>query len=358
MLSRRSRKAKKKAKRHKKIKFSVVLGVVAALIIYGAWGVSAPAPSKSEAPKKAQVSRSAPVLAPATLEITIYNQVTSQTLPGIPISIGRVFLTTDSSGSAQADGLTEGEVDITVRAQGYGVHEENLVLESGDNTAAIRLESSTETSVFEIGSFERKAYLTIDDGPSRRWTPKVLDILAREKVPATFFLIGRRAALQPDLVRRIYLDGHEVGNHTYSHDYRELYGGSSRNLFYSLSRNSEMLAGILGFSPNIWRPPGGVTGNFRAGWQSRVAAAGYVTVLWNVSTGDGSTQTTSSQMVENSITYLDRLGPKEQAIILMHDVRAPITVALPKIISEIRKRGFQFAVLEDKTRITGLVRGP
>ncbi|HEB12826.1 MAG TPA: hypothetical protein ENI11_04015, partial [Actinobacteria bacterium] len=244
MLSRRLRKAKKKARRRKQVLLSVVLGGAAALIFFGAWGSSEP-PQTSKSPKKAQAVR----LVPATLKATIFDQVTSQTLPNIPISIDRFFLTADSSGSVEATTLHKGRVDITVRARAYTIHEETLFLASGENTAAIRLEPLAVTKVSGADNFERKAYLTIDDGPSRRWTPQVLDILEREKVSATFFLIGRRAVLRPDLVRRIYLEGHEVGNHTYSHNYRELYRGSSRNLLYSMSRNGETVASILGFSP-------------------------------------------------------------------------------------------------------------
>ena len=333
---------------------SVVLGG-AALIFFAAWGSSAPTPENLRPPKKAQVSRPTPT--PATLRLWIFDQATKEVLANTPVSIGRHFLTTDTSGSAASFGLSPGGVDITARARGYAIHTETLFLESGENTAAIHLKTIALNEASEGVGFGRKAYLTIDDGPSSRWTPKVLDVLRREKVPATFFLVGRRATRQPDLVRRIYLEGHEVGNHTYSHSYRELYGGSSQNLLDSLSRNGEILASILGFSPSIWRPPGGARGNLRSDWESRVRASGYVTVLWNVSSGDGSTQTTSRQMVKNTIDYLDRLGPKDNAIILMHDIRAPIVTALPKIIAETRRRGFQFAGVEDKTRVRDLISG-
>ncbi len=59
--------------------------------------------------------------------------------------------------------------------------------------------------------------LTFDDGPDPKWTPQILDILKREQVPATFFIIGKNGQSYPDLVRRIVSEGHEIGNHTFTH---------------------------------------------------------------------------------------------------------------------------------------------
>ena len=66
-------------------------------------------------------------------------------------------------------------------------------------------------------------YLTFDDGPNRANTEKILDILEREHIRATFFLTGRNVGRYPDVVRRIYQSGHAIGVHSYSHDYKKLY---------------------------------------------------------------------------------------------------------------------------------------
>jgi peptidoglycan-N-acetylglucosamine deacetylase len=72
----------------------------------------------------------------------------------------------------------------------------------------------------------QKIALTFDDGPSREWTPQVLDLLARYGVPATFFMVGRHALVNRDLVRRAYREGHELGNHTFTHTMHRRHRGS------------------------------------------------------------------------------------------------------------------------------------
>src|SRR6202023_1500526 len=69
----------------------------------------------------------------------------------------------------------------------------------------------------QIGAAKKKIAITFDDGPDPRWTPRILDILKQENVPATFFVIGKNGQAYPDLVRRMVAEGHEVGNHTFPH---------------------------------------------------------------------------------------------------------------------------------------------
>ncbi len=296
---------------------------------------------------------------PADLRVNVVDQDSSKVVPGSTVAIGEEYLLTDASGSVESKNQLESEtINVKVRARGFQPYEESIRLDPGENDTTIALASVAATGSLERTSLRPRAYLTIDDGPSGKWTPKVLDILAREKVSATFFLVGFRASRRASLVRRIFLEGHEIGNHTDSHDYEKLYSGSRKNLLDSLSKNGRTLEDILGFAPKVWRPPGGVTGNFRPGWQSSITYSGYVTVLWNVSTGDGSTQTTSRQMVKNTRHFLDRLDAKDPAIILMHDAREPIVKALPGIIKEVRRRGYKFDVVKEDTRVSGLVLGP
>ena len=82
-----------------------------------------------------------------------------------------------------------------------------------------------EEALAEEDSKENKkiAYLTFDDGPSRTVTPQILDILAKYDIKATFFVVGKYAEKNPDILRRIYEEGHVIGNHTYSHNYNYIY---------------------------------------------------------------------------------------------------------------------------------------
>jgi len=69
----------------------------------------------------------------------------------------------------------------------------------------------------QIGAAKKKIALSFDDGPDRRWTPKILDILKEKKAPGIFFVIGDQANRAPDLLKREYNEGHEIGNHTWTH---------------------------------------------------------------------------------------------------------------------------------------------
>src|SRR5262245_39293632 len=97
--------------------------------------------------------------------------------------------------------------------------------------------------------------LTFDDGPHPEHTPKLLDFLRQEKIPATFFLIGREAEKYPDLVRRMAVDGHSVGSHSYSH--RKRSDLSQREMVDEVVRGRDVLAEILGSSSALFRPPQG-----------------------------------------------------------------------------------------------------
>jgi len=293
----------------------------------------------------------------ATLSITIVDAVTTEALPNTPVAVGDDYLTSDANGAVKVQGIPAGDTTITARANKHVVYEQRHRLAGGDNTLTIALVAETKAVERDRLVYQRQAYLTIDDGPSSTCTAEVLDILKRQRVPATFFLVGFRAQRRPEMVRRIFLSNNDIGNHTFSHEYDELYRGSAKNLLASLAKNGRILKSIIGFEPKIMRPPGGITGNFRRGYQSSLNWAGYTTVLWNVSTGDGATRTTSPQMVANAKQYLDRLDAKEPAVILMHDVRSPIIKALPEIIAEVRRRGFQFSTVTEDLRESGVIMG-
>jgi len=95
--------------------------------------------------------------------------------------------------------------------------------------------------------------LTFDDGPSK-WTLEVLDLLARFEARATFFVIGRRVVEQPDVVRRIAAEGHEIGNHTWSHPALAT-DCDAAGIRDELGRASDAIADVVGTTPVLFRPP-------------------------------------------------------------------------------------------------------
>lgn len=125
--------------------------------------------------------------------------------------------------------------------------------------------------------------LTFDDGPNAAWTPRLLDILARHEVRATFFLLGSRAAAQPELVRRMAAAGHTIGNHSWSHP--NLARTRASRVREELRQTSETLQQIVGAPVKFFRPPFGA----RRPAVFRIARElGMEPVLWNAMTSDWS----------------------------------------------------------------------
>lgn len=185
--------------------------------------------------------------------------------------------------------------------------------------------------------------LTFDDGPDPVWTPKILAVLRREHVPATFFLVGAHVASNPSLVRAELAAGDEVGSHTYTH---VNLASASWRLPLELTLTQNALAGAAGIRTRLLRPPyssvpGALT---RADWLAygRAARFGYLVVLTSRDTKDWA-RPGVSRIVANAMPRGNR-----GAIIMMHDSggnRRETVRALPLIIERLRARGYRFATV-------------
>jgi peptidoglycan/xylan/chitin deacetylase (PgdA/CDA1 family) len=156
--------------------------------------------------------------------------------------------------------------------------------------------------------------LTFDDGPNATWTPRLLDILARHEARATFFLLGNRAAAQPELVRRIATAGHNIGNHSWSHP--NLARTRSSRVREELRQTSETLQQIVGAPVKFFRPPFGA----RRPVVFRIARElGLEPVLWNAMTSDWG-ETSADRIAELLARKIDGLERRGRAAnIVLHD---------------------------------------
>lgn len=184
--------------------------------------------------------------------------------------------------------------------------------------------------------------LTFDDGPNPRATPAILAILRRERVRATFFVLGRHAERWPRLVRRIADEGHQLGNHGYHH--RKLHRRTPSYVRDDLIRGTEQIVRACGVRPAHFRAPHG----FRSPWVSPIASAlGQRTVGWSLGVWDSA----RPGAAEISRRALD--GARRGSILLLHDGdgydadgdRMQTAEALPAIIAGLRGRGLDFATL-------------
>lgn len=156
--------------------------------------------------------------------------------------------------------------------------------------------------------------LTFDDGPNPAWTPQLLDMLARSNVRATFFLMGRYAQAEPELVRRIIADGHLVGNHSWSHPNLALAGvGHVRQ---ELTRTSQTLEQITGNPVRWFRPP---FGGRRPVVLQIARSLGMTPVLWNAITRDWS-EPSPERIARRMMAKIDRNHDRGWATnIVLHD---------------------------------------
>jgi len=190
----------------------------------------------------------------------------------------------------------------------------------------------------------KRIALTFDDGPSPQWTPKILAILERAHVPATFFEIGANAVRAPAITQRIVRDGFELGNHTFTHADLALLPTWERELQLSMAERA--FAGIVGRETRIVRPPYSSTTNAIKPKQIRawgqIAAKGYTIVVSNYDTRDW------KRPGVGSIVAAATAGGEKGGIVMMHDGggnRAQTVAALPRIISILSRRGFQFVTV-------------
>jgi peptidoglycan/xylan/chitin deacetylase (PgdA/CDA1 family) len=190
--------------------------------------------------------------------------------------------------------------------------------------------------------------LTFDDGPNPLWTPRLLELLSRRSVRATFFLVGSYAQSQPDLVRQIAAAGHSIGNHSWSH--RNLALAPSSTIEAQLSRTSQTLAEITGEPPRFFRPPFGA----RRPATLRIARRlGLTPVLWNAMTSDWKNPSADaiSLKLQEIIDGLYRQG--QAANIVLHDGshsapaadRAPSIAAAAQLIARYQPT-HQFVTLD------------
>ena len=212
-----------------------------------------------------------------------------------------------------------------------------------------RLEKGLPTMLPALPRYtaEKVAYLTFDDGPDAVNTPAILDILKAKGVPATFYVLGSMVEKNPDVLKRIFTEGHAIGNHSYDHDYDRLYA-SRESFVEEMEQTDEAIFKVIGMRPFIIRAPGGTVGMFSADFYEHLNLLGYVEHDWNVLTEDATPEKPSA---EQQICYIDRRTAghlkDNMALILMHcnGGKEETVRALPGIIDNLRAKGYRFGVV-------------
>lgn len=182
---------------------------------------------------------------------------------------------------------------------------------------------------------EKVVALTFDDGPDPIDTPDVLTILKEKQVRATFFVLGQAAQSNPYLLKRIIKEGHEIGNHSFNHDYQQ------RRLLEELNRTDQEVFAATGTHTHFYRPPGGILSKNQL---ETIKTNGHIVTLWSVDSKDWRNPG-EKQIVDN---VMRSVFPG--AIILMHDGgdhRTQTVKALSQLIEALRDQGYRFVTLSE-----------
>jgi peptidoglycan-N-acetylglucosamine deacetylase len=210
----------------------------------------------------------------------------------------------------------------------------------------------------QIGAAKNKLVLSFDDGPDPRWTPKILDVLKEKKAPGVFFVIGEEANRSPDILKREYAEGHEIGNHTFTHP--QFDQTSKTQIKWELNLTQRLIESTLGVKSILFRPPYGI--DHQPEYAEEVAQLpypqelGYLIVGQRIDPDDWSLTDDKRPIPAQQIVDGVLRQASKGNIILMHDGggdRSQTLAALPMVIDQLRAKGYEFVSVSDligKTR--------
>jgi peptidoglycan-N-acetylglucosamine deacetylase len=179
--------------------------------------------------------------------------------------------------------------------------------------------------------------MTFDDGPSAVLTPKLLDLLAAHHIKATFFVVGEMVAEHPEIVARAAREGHEIGNHSWSHP--NLARMSQESVRSQLQRTDDAIKNATGNRPTLLRPPYGSITEREKRWVHD--EFGYDIILWDVDPLDW--KRPGPAVVRSRILKETRPG----SIVLSHDIHPGTIEAMPSTFDELEAKGFKFVTVSE-----------
>lgn len=193
--------------------------------------------------------------------------------------------------------------------------------------------------LWDIQTEEKVIALTFDDGPDPRYTSQILEVLAKYDAKATFFVLGKNAEKYPEIIKRQYNEGHELANHTYSHQFKS----SEIKLQDELKKTNDIIYDITGFAPTLFRPVGGMyTDNII----NTAYKSGYKVVIWSWHLDTLDWKNPGVSKISKKV--LDGASPGD--VVLFHDGggnRAQTVKALEQILPELQKRGYKFVTISE-----------
>jgi peptidoglycan/xylan/chitin deacetylase (PgdA/CDA1 family) len=177
--------------------------------------------------------------------------------------------------------------------------------------------------------------MTFDDGPHKTNTPRLLDMLKERHIHATFFLVGENVVENQEIVKRILAEGHELGNHSWSHPNLQVMGDAG--VRDQLQRTQDAITKASGVTPKLLRPPYGSFTTRQKNWAH--GEFGFTVVLWDVDPEDWKYR--NAERVKREILKAAVSG----SIVLSHDIHKTTVDAMPEVLDTLTARGFKFVTV-------------
>jgi peptidoglycan/xylan/chitin deacetylase (PgdA/CDA1 family) len=204
-----------------------------------------------------------------------------------------------------------------------------------------------KTAPSRFNGKERKVvYLTFDDGPGK-YTAELLNILKQNDAKATFFLIGANVKQFPELVKREKEEGHYVGMHSITHEFKQLY--TNGQFVNEMKEDQSLIANIIGESPKLTRPPYGSKPGLNEALRNKVVEANLKVWDWTIDSLDWTynkmpVDTAAAKIVQNVLAG----ATEPQEVILMHDIHPQSVAAVPAIIKGLKEKGYEFEAYHEE----------
>jgi peptidoglycan/xylan/chitin deacetylase (PgdA/CDA1 family) len=195
--------------------------------------------------------------------------------------------------------------------------------------------AGVRTSYSSVNISQKALAMTFDDGPHPSLTPKLLDLLKARNIKCTFFVLGSNAKAYPAIIRRMFAEGHEIANHTYSH--RSLTSLSDEQIRKELKDTDDAVFAAAGVHPRLMRPPYGA---INARIKDLVFTEfGYPTIMWSVDPQDW------RRPGVGAVTSRLVSGARPGAIMLSHDIHSSTIAAMPEVFDQLLAKGYQFVTV-------------
>ena len=198
--------------------------------------------------------------------------------------------------------------------------------------------------VYSVSTKHRVYALTFDDGPDPTWTPQVLKILRQKRVKATFFMVGQMLRAYPKHAKQVRAEKHAIGNHSWSHN------GSPKSPVDEVARTDILLKRVCGSTAPLFRPPYGLMKN---GMVAEARKRGEDIIIWSAVGADWDAHASADSIRRKIVTRATPGG-----IALLHDGggnRRATVAALPRIIDELKKRGYRFVTVPELLKMGPVV---